>query len=35
MTDPIRWGVLGASEFARNQMAPAAGGFGHVLVRQG
>ena len=23
MTDPIRWGVLGASEFARNQMAPA------------
>ncbi|MEM8821976.1 MAG: Gfo/Idh/MocA family oxidoreductase [Pseudomonadota bacterium] len=23
MTDPIRWGILGASKFARNSMAPA------------
>ena len=23
MTDPIRWGVLGAAKFARDHMAPA------------
>lgn len=33
MTDPIRWGVLGASGFARRDMAPAIqASQGHVLV---
>ncbi|MFO6464139.1 Gfo/Idh/MocA family protein [Jannaschia sp. KMU-145] len=33
MTDPIRWGVLGASSFARNDMAPAIHmARGHVLA---
>ncbi|MEL6588169.1 MAG: Gfo/Idh/MocA family oxidoreductase, partial [Pseudomonadota bacterium] len=33
MTNPIRWGILGASKFAREVMAPAIhGGRGHVLA---
>ncbi|TFL19938.1 Gfo/Idh/MocA family protein [Jannaschia formosa] len=33
MTDPIRWGVLGASDFARRTMAPAIhASAGHVLA---
>ncbi|PWJ15065.1 Gfo/Idh/MocA family protein [Jannaschia seohaensis] len=33
MTDPIRWGVLGASDFARRSMAPAIhAASGHVLA---
>lgn len=33
MTDPIRWGVLGASSFARRSMAPAIhAASGHVLA---